>query len=210
MTVVAAVFFYCFEHYVFKPCFTPIAKILCKEQEDMDIHNLRVEKMVNSFHKVIYFSFAATWGYITLKDSPCLPWSLGGSGDYAICITNKYFPFAERSNNNLAEYILVTSGFHLSNFASHFSSTKKNDFIEMGLHHIVAMSLFGGLYFFNAWEPGAVIAFLHDIADVPIALSRGLGETRFKIVTVSIFLCAMAIWFWTRLITLPYLMSLIF
>lgn len=61
------------------------------------MHELRVDKMTNTFHKFLYFSFATIWGYIVLKDQEYMPWMLGGSGDYHIGISKKYFPFAERS-----------------------------------------------------------------------------------------------------------------
>lgn len=88
--------------------------------------------------------------------------------------------------------------------------TKRNDFVEMGLHHIVAIYLFGGLYFFNLWEPGSTIAFLHDIADIFVGMSKTLGETKYTNLTGFVFVLNMIVWFWTRLIVLPYLMSIVF
>lgn len=166
--------------------------------------------MSNSFFKFCYFASATVWGYIVLKDKEYLPWLLGGSGEYSRSITPKYFPYAQRDKNDgLKHYILVTSGFHVCNAFTHFVETKKNDFIEMGLHHIVALYLFGGLYFFNLWEGGATIAYLHDIADIFIAASRMLGDSKYSNLTGVMFVVAMGVWFWTRLITLPYLMYLI-
>lgn len=80
----------------------------------------------------------------------------------------------------------------------------------MGLHHIVALYLFGGLYFFNLWEPGSTIAFLHDIADIFVGLSKTFGETKYSNMTAFIFVLCMIVWFWTRLITLPYLMYIVY
>ena len=97
-------------------------------------------------------------------------------------------------------------GYHVGGLITHFfSSSKANDFIEMGLHHIVAIYLFGGCYLFNAWEIGSTIAFLHDIADITTNLVKALAESVFKLATVGVFLTHMSIWFWTRICVLPYL-----
>ena len=84
--------------------------------------------------------------------------------------------------------------------------SKKNDFVEMALHHIVALYLFGGLYLFNVWEAGAVAAFLHDIADIFISFSKSWAETEYGNVTGVFFVTAMVVWFYTRIYCLPQLM----
>ena len=63
---------------------------------------------------------------------------------------------------------------------------------------------------FNAWEVGSTIAFLHDIADVTTNVMKTLSESRFKKESAITFVLHMTIWFWTRLIVLPYLIFLIF
>ena len=91
-------------------------------------------------------------------------------------------------------------------FFVHFLDSKKNDFVEMALHHIVALYLFGGLYLMNVWEQGAVMAFLHDIADVFVNISKALSETEYANTTGAFFVTMMLVWFYTRIIVLPILM----
>ena len=91
----------------------------------------------------------------------------------------------------------------------HFLTSRKNDFVEMGLHHIVAMYLFGGCYLFNAWGIGGIIALLHDIADVGTGAAKCLAETKYGNVTAVVFVTLMCVWFYTRLIILPYMMYMI-
>ena len=176
------------------------------------MRELRVEKMLHVFHKVIYFTTVTIWGYIVLKDKDYMPPFLGGSGDYSISISKKYFPYSVYGPDlALQRYILITSGFHFADFANHwFLQSKQNDFIEMGLHHIVAVYLFGGLYFFNLWEGGATLAFLHDIADIFVCSSKLLGETNYTNTTGAVFVFMMFVWIWTRLISLPYAMWILF
>ena len=162
-------------------------------------------KAAHSIHKVFYFAFATIWGYVVMKDEEYLPPLLGGTGSYTLACQDKWIKYPQHTAG-MKEYILVTSGFHVAGFVVHFMDSKKNDFVEMALHHIVALYLFGGLYLFNVWEAGSVIAFLHDIADIFVSLSKSWAETNYSNVTAVLFVCAMGIWFYTRIFSLPILM----
>jgi hypothetical protein len=105
----------------------------------------------------------------------------------------------------LREYLLVTNGYHLACFFNHLFSTKKNDFVEMLLHHIVAIILIGGCYIMNCWEVGAVISYLHDIADIFTQSSRVLIESNYKSLTYVSFGFLIISWFETRLYMFPQL-----
>ena len=100
---------------------------------------------------------------------------------------------------------MVTMGYHVGGLMTHFFSVRKNDFIEMALHHLLTLYLFGGCYLYNLWEIGAVIAFLHDIADVTTNIVKTLTETKSTMVLLVVFLTHMSIWFYTRNVGLPYL-----
>ena len=93
----------------------------------------------------------------------------------------------------------------MGGFVSHFFNDRKNDFVEMALHHIVAIYLFGGCYLSNVWEIGSVIAFLHDIADITTNIVKCLAESQFKIATAIVFIIHMCIWFYTRNLLLPWM-----
>ena len=73
----------------------------------------------------------------------------------------------------------------------------------MSLHHLVSVFLYGGCYLYNAWEIGAVIALLHDIADITTSMVKVMAETNYTITTVTIFFIHMALWFYTRNYGLP-------
>ena len=79
------------------------------------------------------------------------------------------------------------------------------DFVEMGFHHILAMYLMGGMYLFNVWEIGSVIAFLHDIADINTGLIKMLSESIYTRVTGIFFIFnTFFVWLWTRMLVLPW------
>jgi len=136
-----------------------------------------------------------------------MPSYLGGSGDFLRCFEEH--PYAKHAPQ-LKEYLLITSGYHVAGFITHFMGPRKNDFVEMGLHHIVALYLFGGAYIFNGWEAGSVLAFLHDLADIATNMVKFLSESKFKTAAgiwfVSVF---MPVWFYTRCLALPYMIYLL-
>jgi len=74
----------------------------------------------------------------------------------------------------------------------------------MALHHIVSLFLFSGYYLSNKWKPGCVIALLHDYADIGINVAKMLSETKYTNFTAAFFICNMGVWFWTRLVVLPF------
>jgi len=75
----------------------------------------------------------------------------------------------------------------------------------MGLHHIVALYLFGGVYSANFFECGSVIAVLHDSADIMTNFTKFFSETKLQTFTGISFIFYMMLWFYTRCIVLPYL-----
>ena len=138
---------------------------------------------------------------------PYFPVGLGGSGCLSNGINHEYYPYKKRSKDDpLPTYILVTSGYHISRFFVHLFESKGNDFLEMVLHHTCALYLYGGLYLLNIWETGAVMAILHDLADVFVNTTKICSESNFPgaspLTGVSYF-AMLFTWIWTRLILLP-------
>mmetsp|Transcript_27664 Transcript_27664/g.41948 ORF Transcript_27664/g.41948 Transcript_27664/m.41948 type:complete len:327 (-) Transcript_27664:120-1100(-) len=172
----------------------------CKEQKNLKLRDIKSQKAAFNIYKFLYFLGASAWGYYVLKDQYYLPPTLGGKG--VLMDGFKEFPYSKHASS-LKEYILVTMGFHVGGLYTHFFGTRRNDFVEMALHHIVSIYLFGGCYLYNAWEAGAVIAFLHDIADITTSLVKMLVETKMEMTTVVVFLTHMSIWFYTRNVILP-------
>lgn len=94
-------------------------------------------------------------------------------------------------------------GYHLSSLVIHFLECRRSDYIEMGMHHIMTIFLFVGMYLFNIWEIGAVIAFQHDIVDIVGSLTKVSAETKYSNFTAAVFVTCIIIWTYTRVILLP-------
>jgi len=78
----------------------------------------------------------------------------------------------------------------------------------MLLHHIAAVALYPGFIFGGLMGGGVIVAWLHDIADIfatSLRLSHNLG---FKVSTTILFITNATVWFYTRLMLLPYFIVL--
>merc|ERR1711939_442220 len=95
-------------------------------------------------------------------------------------------------------------GYHVGGLITHVIEPRRNDFMEMMLHHIVAFYLYFGYYMANCWKIGSVIALLHDIADISANSTKSISETRFQNLAAILFVLNMVVWFWTRLVVLPF------
>ena len=131
-----------------------------------------------------------------------MPVSLGGKGDWKNAFVN--FEYHDHVKG-WKEYFLVTMGYHVGGLIDHFFHERRSDFLEMTLHHFLALYLYGGAYMVNGWEGGGVIAFLHDIADITGNLMKILVETKFTNFTGITFVGHMALWAYTRMYVLPIL-----
>lgn len=174
---------------------------ICKVQKNEVEREVRCKKAVFCLYKTFYFTFATGWAYVIMKDEPYLSWTLGGKGDYANAFVE--FPYVNNTPG-LKMYSLVTMGYHVGGLVTHFMQARKNDFAEMALHHIVSLFLFTGYYLANVWKLGCPVAFLHDIADIGISLSKCIGETRYSNLAATVFISTMCVWFWTRMVVLPF------
>jgi len=82
-------------------------------------------------------------------------------------------------------------GFHLGALLNQliFEDREKSDFIEMTLHHLVTVYLYGFSYMSNVFI-GAPVAFLHNWADVIVSFTRVWAESEYKVTTFISFVFA--------------------
>lgn len=73
----------------------------------------------------------------------------------------------------------------------------------MMLIHMVTIYLYAFSYMTNTLI-GALITFIHDLGDVCVSWTRAWAESEYKRVTAYSFAVTIAVWFYTRLLVLPY------
>merc|ERR1712086_741640 len=100
---------------------------------------------------------------------------------------------------------MVAMGWHIESFFKMiFIESRRPDFIEMSLHHCVTIYLVGGSYLNNIWEIGATILFIHDIADIFVALIRGSSETKVLPLKIMGGVTCLSSWIYTRILVFPW------
>lgn len=172
----------------------------CKEKKDEEVRLAKTKKACNSFYKVCYFTFATSWGYYILKDEPYLPPELLGHGD--IEKVNETYPTPPWPAG-FRLYYLGTMGYHVHQLLSHALEDVRNDFVEMFLHHIVTLLLYGFSYLTMMTAGGAMIMYLHDWADIFAGVVRCFTETTILPMTLFGITGMATSWAYTRLYVFP-------
>jgi len=173
---------------------------ICKEKKDERLRDIRTRKAISNIFRTVYYSVSSFAGWYALKDSFHLPPSLGGSGDLHNSL--KDFPYPELPQYYRL-YFTGAMGYHLASMVTlAVSKEKKNDYVEMMLHHLVTMYLCGFSYLTNTLI-GGIIAYLHDIADIFVSLTRAVSESEWKATTAGLFTFTLIVWFHTRLWVFP-------
>lgn len=72
----------------------------------------------------------------------------------------------------------------------------------MFMHHVATCTLYFG-YIFANFMTGAVVAYLHDIADVPASICKYYTSRPTSTPLVAWFITVIVVWFLTRLMGLP-------
>lgn len=172
----------------------------CKEKQNNAVRLAKTQKSCDHFYKGFYFILATVWGYFIMKDTNFLPPSLLGKGNLSHCYDN--YPVVSWPSG-LKVYYLATMGYHLHMLLHLLFDEVRHDYMEMMLHHLVTLFLYGFSYLTNMTLPGAVIMYLHDIADIFTQYVRCFCETTFETVTLISVLGMTTTWFWTRILVFP-------
>lgn len=73
----------------------------------------------------------------------------------------------------------------------------------MMFHHLVTFYLYSFSYMSNTLI-GAVIAYIHDVADIGVTWTRAWSESKYGLFTAISFIITLVFWFYTRLLMLPW------
>lgn len=171
------------------------------------------KKGTRYIYQSIYFTVATVWGWYVLKDTTWLPWYLGGLNNGDLLTTARQFsresPYMVY-DKAIIDYSLYTMGYHVGGFIEHVRDERHTDFAEMFLHHTATVTLYFGFITANCMTPGAVITYLHDIADITSSLTKFCECQGHSFATMFFFFTNMGLWAFTRLTCLPILIYTIY
>jgi hypothetical protein len=82
---------------------------------------------------------------------------------------------------------------------------RTNDFLMYFLHHICAVALIISSYMGGSLGIGCLVLFHLDLADIFTASASGFGQTQYTKLAAINFFTLMAVWMYTRLTILPWI-----
>ena len=94
--------------------------------------------------------------------------------------------------------------FHINDAFRHILGRKRNDYIEMFVHHIVTVFLYAFSYLCNLTVAGSIIMYLHDIADIFTSGVQCFTETTLDRLSVFSAIGMTLSWFYTRILVFPF------
>ena len=147
-TVAGALFLQAFRK-VFCYFLFPQVLRISKGEDDLELREKHAHVATQNLYQFVFFVCSCYWGWYCLKDTPWLPWYLGGQagGDFRAVEWKTIFTSYEPG---LLDYSLYTFSYHFGNLMQHiFVDERTNDFEEMLLHHIATCSLYFCFIFGN-------------------------------------------------------------
>ena len=157
-----------------------------KDKEDSPVKHDRAGKAITHLAKSIYFLVSTIAGTVVLQKSSFVPNMLklpglkyeSNSGQQNMLHNYPIVPYSE----NLRLVFLSTMGYHVMKTAEQlFLDVKRNDFLEMMLHHVVTLVLYSSSYLINQVEIGILVVYCHDWADIFGHFVKYAVETNFEI-----------------------------
>ncbi len=88
-------------------------------------------------------------------------------------------------------------------FDSVLINEASNDFWEMIMHHMLTITLFGGMIMQNQMRVGVIVAFIHNFTDIFTSISRCSSQTVRSDFSCVLFLSCTALWIYFRNFALP-------
>ncbi|XP_065648708.1 ceramide synthase 6 [Hydra vulgaris] len=99
-------------------------------------------------------------------------------------------------------YILETS-FYTSLLCSQFTDTKRKDFVQLFVHHILTITLLSGSYIIGHFRIGSIIVWLHDAADYWLEAAKVANYAKHQRVCDTLFVVFALTFLLTRWIYFP-------
>jgi hypothetical protein len=162
-------------------------------------------KMVTNAYKSAYFTVSAFICWYLMSKGTFLPWFMGGS--FTNNLRNMYinYPLVERIDG-LPTYYLVAGGYHVWDTYNHLThrGSKRNDYFEMCVHHLITLSLVAGGHIMGDINSGLLTVYIFDFSDIAVHYCKAICDTHWKKMT-DFF--GVHMWFWwaySRMFCLPY------
>jgi len=161
----------------------------------------RINRFGTVCFKLMYFIVVTIAGWKLLSRQCWFPRILGGEGDVReVWSEYPYPPIVP----GLKHYYLIQLAYHVQSLIFHLWMPRRNDYIEMNLHHSCAIFLVLFSYFNNYVRIGSLVLFVHDIADVVGYSVKASVDTNYTRCTLGLYGMLLIVWAVTRLYVFPF------
>jgi len=150
--------------------------------------------------KLCYFLFAGVWGFSVLKDKPWTPPIFGGSGASIECWTELPYHVVPE---DVRLYYMISLAYHTHSLIFHVSGERRNDFMEMILHHTCTIFLMSFSYLINFIRIGTLVLFVHDVPDIFAYAIKFVVDTGNAPLILTFYFALLAVWGYVRLFVFP-------
>ncbi|KAI4503414.1 hypothetical protein M0802_001636 [Mischocyttarus mexicanus] len=131
---------------------------LKKFQDNLSV----IKKFSESGWRCFYYTCMTTYGFIILWNKPWF-WDINQ------CYYN--FPYHSISND-IWLYWLISIAFYSVSTITHFFETKRKDFWQVFIHHIITIAIILLIWIVNLLRVGSLILLVHDIPEVFLELAK--------------------------------------
>ncbi|XP_054718165.1 ceramide synthase 5-like [Uloborus diversus] len=153
-----------------------------------------LSKFTESAWRFTFYLCAFCYGLYTLWDKPWL-WSTNDC----------FYDYPHHSiTDDVWWYYMLELGFYWSLAISQFMDTKRKDFLQMFVHHIVTIMLLTFSWTSNLFRIGSLVLVIHDFADVPLEAAKMAKYVESQKVADSCFAVFTIAWIISRLGLYPY------
>jgi len=176
----------------------PEMKNYIKTKRIERLQKLRLWKYTESWWRFLLYTTTSVYGV-------CYLWNKNWTWDIKEYWIN--YPF-QQVDPALKLWYFMEFGLYLNFFVFQFIDTKRKDFWEMFVHHLVTLGLIGFSYMTNFTRIGSVVLCLHDVSDIFLEAAKifnymKLARPVFGIFCDVTFVIFAFVFFTTRLILFP-------
>jgi len=149
-------------------------------------------KCLESLWQLCFYAFIMTFGFFVCYDKIWL-----------YDIRHVFLKFPHKLDNEVWWYYMISLGFYYSMTVTHFLESRRKDFYQMLAHHVITIILICFSWTCNFTRIGALVIFVHDLADAPGHICKLSLYFKWKKASDFFFVFFLFIWVVTRCLYFP-------
>ncbi|XP_015190439.1 PREDICTED: ceramide synthase 5-like isoform X2 [Polistes dominula] len=151
-------------------------------------------KFCESCWRCFYYTCMFIYGLLILWNKPWF-WNT----------TQCYYNYPYHSiTNDIGWYYIITTAIYLISTITHFFETKRNDFWQVFIHHIIAIVLLFLTWVNNLTRLISLVIVLHDASEIFLELAKTARYANYKNTSNIMFVIFTISWICTRIGIFPF------